>query len=385
MNVLSPHSDASAIRERLQVLAKQLGVAQLRIAPAFVDEASKERMRESFSRGDLATWGYGEKYADTAADPQHVLEGARSVICIAVPYATPEPKRTHLQGRVSNYAWSNDYHRRIKAILFELAAAIDEIAGTPVTAVACDTKPLAERAFAARAGLGWVGKHTNLISPELGSFVFLGEIVTTLELHPDAPLRKTCGSCTRCVEACPTGALRGDYTIDATRCIADLTQRTDAIPREMRPFLGDWIWGCDLCQLACPPTSLAGMRGGDAAVPREETTAAPVSTELLHLRSGEFKRRYAPTAMGWRGAAVLRRNAAVALGNALDRSAVPALVRSLEEDPHPMVRGHAAWALGRIGSPRAREALVARSSVEVESSVLEEIEAALEPSQPGGR
>lgn len=385
MNVLSPRSNADSLRERLERRAKELGVAQLRIAAAFADDASKQRMRDSFSRGDFATWGYGDKYAQTAADPQHVLEGARSVICIAVPYATPEPQRTVLQGRVSNYAWSDDYHRRVKAILHELAATIDEMAGAPVTAIACDTKPIAERAFAARAGLGWVGKHTNLISPELGSFVFLGEIVTTLELHPDAPIRKSCGSCTRCVSACPTGALRGDYTIDATRCIADLTQRTDSIPRDMRALIGDWIWGCDLCQLACPPTARAGMRGGDASAPREKATAAPVLTELLHLRSGEFKRRYAPTAMGWRGAAVLRRNAAVALGNALDRSAVPALIRSLAEDPHPMVRGHAAWALGRIGSPQAREALRIRSSVEADSGVLEEIEAALEPLHAGGR
>ena len=147
----------------------------------------------------------------------------------------------------------------MRALLRAVAGEIDEAAGAPVTAIACDTKPLAERAFAARAGLGWIGKHTNLIAPGLGSFVFLGEIVTTLELPADAPLRKSCGACARCIEACPTRALRGDYTIDANRCISDLTQRTDAIPRAMRALIGDWVWGCDICQLVCPPTASRGV------------------------------------------------------------------------------------------------------------------------------
>lgn len=378
MKLVSQRSSVAVLRERLQMRARELGIAELRVARAYSDEESQERMRRSFARGDLATWGYDDGYARTAADPQQVLAGARSVICIAVPYATPTPARDHLQGRVSNYAWSNDYHRRVRSMLGELAAIVDEAAGEPATAIACDTKPIAERAFAARAGIGWVGKHTNLISPKYGSFVFLGEIVTTLDLNADAPVKKTCGACRRCVDACPTGALRGDYTIDATRCIADLTQRTDAIPRDLRPYIGDWVWGCDLCQLACPPTALAGTQGGEPALPRDPSMATPRLIELLQLRSGEFKRRFAPTAMGWRGAAVLRRNAAVALGNALDRSTVPALARALAGDPHPMVRGHVAWALGRIGSKAAIDALRACSSSETDAGVVEEIDAALE-------
>lgn len=385
MNVLSPRSERAAFAERLEARARELGAGRMRIAPAFADALSRERLSESFARGDLATWNYDDRYAATASNPQAILEGARSVICIAVPYATPPRRRSPLRGRVSNYAWSRDYHRRVRAILFELAAMIDDYAQAPVTAVACDTKPIAERAFAAQSGLGWIGKHTNLITPDLGSFVFLGEIVTSLDFETGEPLKKTCGSCSRCVDACPTGALRGDYTIDATRCIADLNQRTDAIPRAMRPLIGDWVWGCDLCQLACPPTSRAGSKGGDEAAPFDETTAAPPLVELLKLRSGEFKRRYAPTAMGWRGGAVLRRNAAVALGNALDRSAVPALIDALADDPHPMVRGHAAWALGRIGSPAAVDALRRRSKAETDASVREEIDTALEPLSPRAR
>jgi epoxyqueuosine reductase len=375
-----PPLDPAEIKRRAVEAARALGAGDVRVTGAFADVESRERMRAAFERGDFTTWRYDEAYARKAADPQELLANARSVICIAVPYATAAPQPRALRGRVSNYAWSADYHRRMRALLSEVARGIDEAAGAPVTAIACDTKPLAERAFAARAGLGWVGKHTNLISPELGSFVFLGEIVTTLDLPPDASLRKSCGTCVRCVDACPTRALRGDYTIDATLCISDLTQRTDAIPRAMRPLIGDWIWGCDLCQTSCPPTQNAGNRGSaihDA--PMDEDAAAPSLVATLRMRSGEFKRRFEKTAMGWRGAAVLRRNAAVALGNALDRSTVGALGLALDEDPHAMVRGHAAWALGRIGSPSALSALRGRYDVEADDGVREEIRTALAP------
>ncbi|MFN2448610.1 MAG: tRNA epoxyqueuosine(34) reductase QueG [Candidatus Baltobacteraceae bacterium] len=376
-------SELEAIKRRIRDLAVSLGASAVRVARADADHQTARTMKAAFARKDFETWPYGEAYARTASDPSHILEGAQAVICIAVPYRMPVPRPTLLQGRVSNYAWPVDYHRRIQAMLRELAQRIDECAGGPVCAVACDTKPLAERAFAAQAGLGWIGKHTNLISPAAGSFVFLGEVVTTLPLQADPPLRKTCGSCARCVPACPTRALRGDYTIDAVKCISDLTQRTDAIPRDMRALIGTWIWGCDICQEVCPPNERV-LPPIETAPPASSAAAAPQLVELLKLRSGEFKRTFAPTAMGWRGAAVLRRNAAVALGNALDRSTVPALVSSLQADPHPMVRGHAAWALGRIGSAAAIGALQAGARSEDDASVREEIRAALEPF-PAGR
>lgn len=370
--------DAQAIKARAVAVALELGASEARVTDAVEDAVARDRMREAFARGDFATWGYDDDYAARAADPRTILRDARSVICIAVPYASGEPERSRLRGRVSNYAWSHDYHVRLRRMLAGVARTIDDAAGAAVTAIACDTKPLAERALAARAGLGWIGKHTNLIARE-GSFVFLGEVVTSVRLPPDEASRKSCGDCVRCVEACPTGALRGDYTIDATRCIADLTQRTDAIPRAMRALVGDWVWGCDLCQLVCPPTQMAATRRGSDRAPLDAETAGPSLATLLRMRSGEFKRRFLPTAMGWRGAAVLRRNAAVALGNALDRSTVPALAAALENDPHPLVRGHAAWALGRIGSPAAIATLAGRREREADEGVREEIAAALEP------
>jgi len=369
--------------ERAAVVAAALaaGADAVRIAPAAALPQTRAALRASFDRGDLAAWPYDDAYAQRASDPATLLAGARSVICIAVAYATAAQRPRRGTGRVSNYAWSRDYHRQMRALLMAVATEIDRLAGAPVTAIACDTAPLAERAFAARAGLGWVGKHTNLIAPGIGSFVFLGEIVTSLALGADAPLRTSCGSCRRCVDVCPTGALRGDYTIDAARCISDLTQRRTPIPRELRAAIGDWVWGCDLCQDVCPPTKRGRFGSADFA-PLDDDTRNPQLTTLLRLRGPQFKRRYARTAMGWRGAAVLRRNAAVALGNGLDRAHVGPLAAALRDDPHPGVRGHAAWALGRIGSPRARAELAAARAGERDSWVLAEIDAALEPGCP---
>jgi len=369
----------SALKERVVAAALRAGAGAVRIAGAADDAPTRDRFRAAIARGDVATWPYDEGYAVSAAQPQALLAGARSVVCVAVPFATAAPRRRlPLHGRVSNYAWGTDYHGMLRGILRAVADVLDAHAGAPACAIACDTAPLAERAFAARAGVGWVGKHANLISPGLGSFVFLGEIVTTVELTADAPLRKTCGACRRCVDVCPTGALRGDYTIDATRCISDLTQRKDAIPARLRPLMGDWIWGCDLCQEICPPTRAARPRVDERFAP-DEALAAPGLIELLALGSAEFRRRFRRTSLGWRGPAVLRRNAAVALGNALDRAAVPALERALAADRSALVRGHAAWALGRIGSPRALSALSQAWEHERAYDVRDEIAQALEP------
>lgn len=367
---------AVELRASVIAAARKCGADAVRIAPAEPQTWTHERMSASFRRGDLLTWPYDDVYAAKAADPRTLLAGAQSVVCVAVAYATPPETPRPGGGRVSNYAWSDDYHRRMRTLLGTLARELESLGAR--TAIACDTAPVAERAFAERAGLGWVGKHTNLIAPGLGSYVFLGEVVTSLALAPDAPLKKSCGACSRCVTACPTGALRGDYTIDATRCISDLTQRTGPIPRELRPLIGTWVWGCDLCQEACPPTALA-PRTAAAFAPLDAETRAPSLASLLRLKSGEFKRRYARTAIGWRGGAILRRNAAVAMGNLLDRADVPPLEEALAFDPHPLVRGHAAWALGRIGSPRALAALGARLGEETDELALDEIRAALLP------
>jgi epoxyqueuosine reductase len=376
--------EACQLSSAVKALAAECGAQAVRLASARADAPTRARMRAALVRGDLATWSYDDAYASAASDPATLLPGARSVVCVAVAYATPVPRERRGRGRVSAYAWSRDYHRQMQALLRRIAARIDELAialrlsDGPVTRVACDTAPLAERAFAARSGLGWIGKHTSLIVHGLGSAVFLGEIVTTLELEPDPPLRTSCGACRACVDVCPTGALRGDRTMDATRCISDLTQRRDAIPRALRPLVGTWVWGCDLCNDACPPSRQAGRSGDAAFAPLAEETAEPDLQALLRLRGRAFV-RLRETAMGWRGASVLRRNAAVALGNGLDRADVPALAEALGCDPSPLVRGHAAWALGRIGSPQAYAVLRSAASQDPDRTVVSEIALALEP------
>lgn len=374
------HGTLTELRRRLDEEAARCGIDRLRVTAARADAVTRERMKAAFERGDLATWGFDGERARLASDPETVLPGARSVICVAVGYDTEPPKeQPPLSGRVSRYAWSLDYHRTLRTALERLEALLKPYGRARAV---CDTVPFAERAFAERSGLGWVGKHTGLIVPGLGAVAFLGEIVTDIPFEADAPIRKQCGACRRCVDVCPTGALRGDYTIDAKRCIADLNQRVDAIPRAMRPLVGDWLWGCDLCTVACPPSRRAPKMERPPFAPAAGVSPFPDLISMLRLRSGEYKRTYRATAMGWRGAAVLRRNAAVCLGNSLDRAAVPALERALAEDPHPMVRGHSAWALGRIASARALHALEERLVVEDHHEVREEIEAALEPFRP---
>ncbi len=362
----------------LRAFARARGAADLRIAAAAPLPEDAARFAAAVARGDLATWPYDEAYAHAAAVPATLLAGARSVVCIALPYARSAAPDRNGYGRVSIYAASTDYHDAMRALLAELADELVRLVPGARVRAACDTAPIAERAFARASGLAWIGKHTNAIVPGTGSYAFLGELVTDAALPADAPRKTHCGTCSRCVAACPTGALRGDYTMDATRCIADLTQRTDAIPRALRPLVGTWVWGCDLCQDACPPTQRAPH---DASVlaPLADATSRPPLTALLALRSGAFKRTFARTAMGWRGSAVLRRNAAVALGNAGDRAAVPALAAALAADPHPNVRAHAAWALGRIGSPRALRALATTLATETDAAVRDEITVALEP------
>jgi epoxyqueuosine reductase len=182
---------SEAVKAAAVRAAFENGAAAVRVCDASANETTRRRLQSAFARGDLQTWNYDDAYAARAADARTLLRDARSIVCIAVPYAV-EPAATAppLHGRVSNYAWSPDYHRRLRAMLERIAGAIDAAAGAPVTAIACDTKPLAERALAAQSGLGWIGKHTNLIAPGLGSFVFLGEVVTTVQLPPDTPSRK---------------------------------------------------------------------------------------------------------------------------------------------------------------------------------------------------
>jgi epoxyqueuosine reductase len=320
---------------------------------------------------------YLERHLDRRGDPALQVPGARTVICLAKGYrpATP-PADDPSRGRVSAYALGPDYHLWLEERLRLLWGFIAAEVGRPVRGRwYVDTGPVLERELAVRAGLGWRGRNTCLIDQRQGSYAFLAEILTDLELDPDTPGIDRCGTCTRCLETCPTQALVAPYLLDARRCIAYLTvELKGAIPRDLRPAMGAWIFGCDLCQEVCPWNRRPASRDPGATV--EPETAQPALIELLELDQKGFKARFGQTPMERARRRGLRRNVAVALGNAGDRGAVPALARALH-DEEPLVRGHAAWALGRLGGPLARQALEQARANEAYPSVAEEIGLAL--------
>jgi len=354
---------------------------------------------------DWLTAGYGGEMAYLAAraaerlDPSVWLGGAASLILLAMNYHPGPPPSswadpTH--GRFARYAWAADYHDVIKARLFALDAFIRARTGRTALGKACvDTAPLLERDFAAQAGLGFSGRNTCLITPGLGSWTFLAALAapeglgegrmtkderqTTKDRGTVVPRPASfvgCGRCTRCLDACPTQAFVAPHVLDARRCISYLTiELRGPIPRELRPLMGNWVFGCDVCQEVCP-YNRAAAPARPAAWPVDPARAALPLLDLLALDEETFRRRF-------RGTAILRakrrglvRNACVAAGNWGAPAAVPAL-SALLADPEPLIRGHAAWALGRIGGPDARQALAARAAAEADTGVCAEITAAL--------
>jgi epoxyqueuosine reductase len=238
-----------------------------------------------------------------------------------------------------------------------------------------DTGRGVDRAVAVRAGVGWYGKNAMVLTPDAGSWVVLGELVTTVALPPDEPLFKGCGHCVRCLERCPTGALVAPGVVDSRRCISYLTiEHRGAIPRALRPLMGTWVFGCDVCQEVCPIDGALPTVASDPLAPVLDPE--PELVDLLRLTREEFRNRYHHTPVGRAGWAGLLRNACVALGNARDPAAVPALVEALRHE-EPLVRGHAAWALGRIGGEAARCALETALAGEDDPDVRLELDDAL--------
>lgn len=291
-------------------------------------------------------------------DPDRILPGARTIITAGLAYYQAPPQTGGLRGAISRSAWGVDYHRVLGGQLIELADFITGKAACEVRTFV-DTGPPVDRALAIKAGLGWGGKNCALINEKYGSWVFLGQLYTTLELLPDEPVAAGCGECTICLNACPTGALQQGYNIDPFRCISYLTQMKGFIPRQYRRLMGDRLYGCDTCQLVCP----ANRQVKETTVPEfraDPEIARPELLSLLKLTNREFKEKFGISAAGWRGRTVLQRNAIIALGNLKSPETVPALIECLE-DPRAVIRGHAAWALAAIGDnsalPKLRLAL----------------------------
>lgn len=316
-------------------------------------------------------------------DPAKILPGVRSIICVGLNYypgtLPASLKCDPSRGLISNYAWGPDYHDLMLSRLKELAAIVSAQAGRGVAyRVYVDTGPVLERAYAAEAGLGFIGKNTCLIHPRMGSWLFLGEILLDIALEPTpGETTVSCGTCRRCLDACPTGALVAPYVLDARRCISYLTiELKGPILHELRPLMGNWIFGCDVCQAVCPWQRFAEVtreRSFRAAGPEH---IAPALLDLMELDEEAFRRRYKGTAVLRVKRRGLLRNVAVALGNWGNERAIPALVKALA-DAEPLVRGHAAWALGRIGGETARKALSEALWSETDPYVRQEIQGAV--------
>jgi epoxyqueuosine reductase len=339
------------MKSAIQARSHELGFDVCRVTPATAPD-SAHRFTAWLEAGRHGEMAYLSRNAAKRVDPTQVLPGARSVLCLATSYhaSANVPPRPGA-GVVARYARFTDYHEVLGDAVNALAAFVNELGG-PVTRSLgyVDTGPVLERDLAQRAGVGFIGKHTNLISRGLGNWFFLAEVLTTLDLEPDPSEQNRCGTCTRCLAACPTGAIREPFVLDARRCISYLTiELKGPIPVELRPAIGQRIFGCDDCLEACPWNRFAREGRVLRAHARAEL-ATPDLVELLGLDAAGFRARFAGTPMLRAKRRGLLRNVCVALGNAADGRAVPALQRAAA-DPDPLIAEHARWALERLAVP----------------------------------
>lgn len=384
------HLSRQSLATEIKQQALRLGLELVGIAPVSEPETWSQ-FQDWLQRGYAGQMDYMYRQARARSHPSQVFPEARSVIMVGLNY---KPKQLASQvrlsdrsGRVSCYAWGRDYHRvlrrKLRELLRWLKTRVPECQGRAVV----DSAPLLERDFARRAGLGWFGKNTMLIHRRLGSFFFLGALLVNLELPPDPPLETShCGSCTACLEACPTHALVSPHVLDARRCISYLTiELRGPIPAELRPAMGDWVFGCDICQEVCPWNRKAPVAISPELQPRADLIALDL-TQLFFLSEAEFRDKFAGTALLRARREGLLRNAAIVLGNRKDPSAIPALRQGLH-DRSPLVRGAVAWALGQIATPEAITALRNRLAIETDDTVRQEIVHALQAAadlQPAG-
>ena len=346
------------MKHLIEQRALDLGFDDCRFTTA-APPASASRFEAWLSRGEHGEMGYLARNAGKRTDPDRVLPGARTVIVLAANYGdhpfdlaqrslAAEAEVPPGCGVVARYARHEDYHDVLGRRLRELAEFVNGLGpGDTKSLWYVDTGPVLERDLAERAGLGFIGKHTNLISRRRGNWIFLAEILTTLELAPDPPERNHCGSCTRCLAACPTRAIPAPFQLDARRCISYLTiELKGSIPVELRPLLGNRIYGCDDCLAVCPWNRFA-REGRMMRAHAREDLEAPGLLELLALDEAGFKRRFASTPLARAKRRGLLRNVCVALGNVGDATALPALARAAS-DPEPLIAEHAAWAVEQI-------------------------------------
>jgi len=355
--------DKGVLTENIKSKAKETGFDAVGIAP--IGLVPGDRLLDWLARGYHGRMAYLARNLEKRLDPSTILPGARSVVCCALCYPHTD-SRSDFQGpravacdqsfvqegssgtaRVSHYARGEDYHDVLSAKLEDILGFVRQLIPGVQGKTYVDTGPVMEKWWAAQAGIGWQGKHTNLLSRDLGSWFFLGELILDLDLEYDSPVPDYCGTCTRCIDACPTQAIVAPYVLDASRCVSYLTiELKEEMPEELRQPIGDMVFGCDICQQVCPWNSRAPEVDDDDFAPADDL-AAPSLRDLARLTPEQFRERFRKSPISrpkWRG---FMRNVAMALGNAGDPSAIPELEQLLDCEDE-MVRDAAAWALGQI-------------------------------------
>ncbi len=342
--------DTARLRRELEERAKALGFDELRITEAALPERVRREYRQ-FVEADLAgEMGWLVREPERREDPRGLWPEARTAICLAMNYGPGgdplDGLRDGERGYISVYARGRDYHEVMKGRMKQLAGWLHARSGAAVK-VFVDTAPVLEKPLAQRAGLGWQGRHTNLVSRRFGSWLFLGEILTDLVLPPDPPEADRCGSCRRCIAACPTGAITGPYRLDPRRCISYLTiEHKGAIPAELRPMMGNRIYGCDDCLAVCPWNKFA-RRCREAKLEARPELEAPDLAMLATLEDAGFRRLFKGSPIKRIGRDRVLRNVLIAIGNSGDTRFLPVVRRRLA-DASPLVRGAAVWALSRL-------------------------------------
>lgn len=373
--------DYAQLKADLLAYSAEIGVDKLRIASADPFLSLKDRLIEHQEKGYAS--GFEHPVLEERVDPRLSLPSARTIISIAVAYPTKMKKAPKSipgarRGVFSRSSWGQDYHTVLNDRLKKLEAFLRERVGETEMVRMVDTGALSDRAVAERAGIGWSAKNTFTITPEFGSFVFLGNLLTSLPLPLDEPLEDLCGSCTKCIDACPTGALVGPGELNAQACLSYQTQTKGFMPDEYREKIGNYLYGWDTCQLVCPYNKGIDSHHHQEMEPDPEL-CKPLLEPLLSISNREFKERFGHMAGSWRGKKPIQRNAIIALAHYKEKSALPKLRELLASDPRPVIRGTAAWAIGKIGgSEKEEKALLTAKETETDQLVQIEIEKGLE-------
>ncbi len=351
--------DWRRLKEEIRAAAPDLGIDKIGFASADPFEQLKNILVERREKGYES--GFEEPDIDKRVYPELSFPDPASIVSIAVAYPSklqnaPKSEPGAFRGIISRSAWGEDYHRVLRNRLARLESFIRErVEGARMESMV-DTGALVDRAVAERAGIGWSGKNCAIITPEWGSWVYLGEMITNIPFPPDIPVTEQCGDCTICIDACPTGALVGPGQLNASRCISFVTQTKGWVDDEMKEKIGNRLYGCDTCQVVCPKNKGRHWTHQPELQPDPERVK-PLLKPLLTMSNKEFKEKYGHSAASWRGKKPIQRNAIIALGKFKDESAVPLLRDIVLNDPRPEIRGTAAWALGKIGGAQAAEAV----------------------------